>query len=232
QAVVEVAVDLDDLRAVHDCLCELAHGDLALRYEHGARDAGAGGVRRSRRRRVARRRAQNGLLAVRNCLGDGQGHAPVLERTGRVEALDLEMHRAACVFGKPRRGEERGAALAQGDRCPAVLDRQPVTVRGDEPRPGLVNGLGRGGAHSLVPSMRSTLLMLCTTSRSASAATVSDNAASVARWVTTTMRAPHRCPPSSTMPSWRTSAMLTSRLPNSAATADNTPGKSATFMLT
>ena len=202
QAVVEVAVDLDDLRAVHDRLRELAHRDLALRDQHRAGDAGAGRIRRGRRRRVARRRAQHGLLAAGHRFGDGHRHAAVLERARRVEPLDLEMHCAAGVFGQPRRWDQRGAALEQGDR--ASSRPRPAAGRGRRR-----SGRARAGerswagpcscssrkrliAHSLVPSMRSTLLTLCTTSRSASAATVSDSAASVAWWVTTTMRAPHR----------------------------------------
>jgi hypothetical protein len=49
QAVVEVAVNLNDFRAVHDRLRQLAHRNLALRYEHRAGHAGAGGVGRRRR---------------------------------------------------------------------------------------------------------------------------------------------------------------------------------------
>ena len=202
QAVVEVAVDLDDLRAVHDRLRELAHRNLALRHQHRTRDACPRRIRRGRRRCVARRRAQHGLLTPGHRLGDGHGHAAIFERARRVEPLDLQMNCAPGVFGQPRRRHQRGAALEQRDCGPAVLDRQPIAVGGDQSWPGLVNGLGRGRAHcssrkrliahSLVPSMRSTLLTLCTTSRSASAATVSDNAASVAWCVTTTMRAPHR----------------------------------------
>ena len=36
-------------------------------------------------------------------------------------------------------GQQRGAALEQGDRRPVVLDREPVAVGGDQPGPGLVN---------------------------------------------------------------------------------------------
>ena len=135
QAVVEVAVDLNDLGAVHDSLRQLAHRDLALRDQHRAGDAGAGGVRRGRRRGVAGRRAQHRLLTAGHRVGDGHRHAAVLERAGRVEALDLQMHRAADLFGQPRRRNQRRAALEQGDRRPVVADRQPVPVRLDQARP-------------------------------------------------------------------------------------------------
>jgi hypothetical protein len=84
QAVVEIAVNLDDLRTVHDGLRELAHRDLALRYEHRTGDACARRVGCGRRRRVAGRRAQHRLLTPGHRLGDGHGHAAVLERTGRI----------------------------------------------------------------------------------------------------------------------------------------------------
>ena len=60
-----------------------------------------------------------------SCLGDrdGGGHAAVLERAGRVVALDLEPDLGAGEAGEPLRVHQRGAALAQGDRrrCPAGM---------------------------------------------------------------------------------------------------------------
>ncbi len=46
EAVVEVALHLQQLRVVGDRLAELAHRDLALRYQHRGRDAGVGRVGR------------------------------------------------------------------------------------------------------------------------------------------------------------------------------------------
>src|SRR6476646_3943970 len=59
------------------------------------------------------------------------------------------MHCAPGVFRQARRCNQRGAALEQGDRRPIVLDRQPVAVRSDQPRPGLMDGLGKS-AHRVV----------------------------------------------------------------------------------
>ena len=53
QAVVEVAVDLQQGRAVGDRLAELAHRDLAIGHEDGARHAGLGRVRGRGGARVA-----------------------------------------------------------------------------------------------------------------------------------------------------------------------------------
>jgi hypothetical protein len=200
QAIVEIAVDLDDLGAVHNRLRQLAHRDLALRYQHRAGDTRAGGICGRRRRGVSRRCTQHGVLAAGQRVGDRHRHAPVLEGAGGVEALDLEMDGAAGPFGEPGRRDQRGTALEQGDGGPVVADRQPVAVRRDHSRPGLMGGRP-GSAHRPFPSNRSTLVTLCTTSRSASAWTVSDSAASVAVCVTTTTRAPTRRPSSSTMPS-------------------------------
>ena len=118
---------------------------------------GPRGVRRRRRRGVAGRRAQHGLLATGHRFGDRHRHAAVLERAGRVEALDLQMHCAAGVFGQPLGVDQRRTALQQGDRRPVVLDRQSVAVGGYQAGPRLVHRLRAGVAHSLVPSSRSTL---------------------------------------------------------------------------
>ena len=61
EAVVEVAADHDDLRAVHDGLGHLAGGDLALGDQHERLEAGLGGVGRHRGRGVAGRGADHGL---------------------------------------------------------------------------------------------------------------------------------------------------------------------------
>jgi hypothetical protein len=99
QAVVEVAIDLNDLRAVHDRLGKLAHRDLALRHQHRAGDARPRGIGSGRRRGVAGGRTEHGLLTAGDGLGHRHRHAAVFERTRRIETLDLQMHRAAGVFG-------------------------------------------------------------------------------------------------------------------------------------
>src|ERR1700744_1889186 len=101
------------------------------------------------------------------------------------------MDRATGHLGDPGRRDQRGAALEQGDRFPIVADREPVAVGSDEAGPGLVRGRLRwpGSVHRPSPSSRRTLATLSTASKSASAWTVSDSAASVAVCVTTTMRA-------------------------------------------
>ena len=87
EAVVEVAVDLEQARAVRDRLAQLAHRDLAVRDEHGARHAGRRRVGGRRRRRVARRGADHRPHVPARGRGDRDGHAAVLERTGGVHAL-------------------------------------------------------------------------------------------------------------------------------------------------
>ena len=123
QAVVEVAADHDHLGAVHDRLGELAGRDLALRHQHQRLDPGPGGVRRHRRGGVAGRGADHRLGALADGDGERDGHAAVLERAGRVVALDLEPDLARrCSSESHAAVDQRGAALAQGDRRGAVGD--------------------------------------------------------------------------------------------------------------
>ena len=109
EAVVEVALDLQQLGAVHERLGELAHRDLALRHEHGAGEPGAGGVGGGARAGVAGGGADDRLRALLDGLADRHRHAAVLERAGRVGALDLEVDVAAGAAGQLRRRQQRGA---------------------------------------------------------------------------------------------------------------------------
>ena len=140
EAVVEVALHLDDLRAVHHGLGEFAHCDLALGDEDRARDACAGCVRGGRGRGVPGGRAQHRGLPVVDGVAHGHRHPTVLERAGRVEALHLEVHLAPGDLGQVRCGDQRRATLEQGDHLPVVLDRQSVAVRLDQSRPCAVHG--------------------------------------------------------------------------------------------
>ena len=111
QAVIEIAVDLDDLGAVHDGLGELSHRDLALRDQHRAGDTGPRRIGGGRSRGVSGRCAQHGLLPAGDGLGHGHRHTAVLERPGRVESLDLDMHRASGLFRQSRCRNQRRATL-------------------------------------------------------------------------------------------------------------------------
>src|SRR5581483_11615382 len=91
ETVVEVAVDLEQPGTVYERLGELAERDLPLRYQHGTGQSGPGGVRGGGRARVTRTRADDRLVALLHGAGHGDGHPPVLERTGRVGTLDLEV---------------------------------------------------------------------------------------------------------------------------------------------
>ena len=126
QRLVEVAVDHDQPRPGRQRLGQLAARHLAGGEHHVARQPGC---RRVGRRRGAVLPVEAQTTAARAAADrsiDGQHHAAVLERAGRVRALELqvEAHRgraprpvaargpAACpprrgVIGNPRR---RGAA--------------------------------------------------------------------------------------------------------------------------
>ena len=180
QAVVEVAVDLQQRGAVRDRLAQLAHRDLAVRHQHRADHAGARGVGRGRRRRVAGRRADDGLGAAAGRRGHRGRHAAVLERPGRVHALDLDEHLGARALRERRRRDERRAALAERDDALLDVGGQAVGVLGDDAAP-LVG-------HQ-APSTRRTDTTRRTTSRPAMASTVLRSACSGAACVVMTRRA-------------------------------------------
>ena len=115
ERLVEVAAHLEHPGAVHEGLGQLAQGDVALGDEHHAGQAGPRRVGGRRGRGVARRRAHDRLGALLDRLGDGHGHAAVLERPGRVGALDLQPDLGADPLGEARRRQQRRAALEQGD---------------------------------------------------------------------------------------------------------------------
>ena len=67
--------------------------------------------------------------AVLQRLGDGHDHAAVLERAGRVHALELEVQLAhAQRGGHARRGDQRRVALVEGQQRRPVGDRQKFAV--------------------------------------------------------------------------------------------------------
>ena len=135
EAGVEVAADHDHPGAVQDRLRHLAGGDLALGDQHQRGEPGLRGVRRHRGRGVAGRGADDRLGAVVDGHRDGGGHAAVLERAGRVVALDLEPDLGAGQPGEPLGVDQRGAALAQRDRRRALGDLEQVAVLLDDAAP-------------------------------------------------------------------------------------------------
>ena len=53
----------------------------------------------------------------------------------QVSVVDLEEHLAARPLRQVRRGQQRRPTLTQSDDLPAGLDRHPVAVGLDHPRP-------------------------------------------------------------------------------------------------
>ena len=132
QRLVEVALERDHARAVHERLGHLALRDLALGDDHRAGDARARRVGRRARRRVARRGADHRLGAVAHGRRDRAGHAAVLERAGRVGALELQAHGRAHHLREHRRAQQRRRALLQADERVARLERQALAVALDQ----------------------------------------------------------------------------------------------------
>ena len=94
-------------------------------------------VRRGRGRRVAGRGADDRPGARLDGLGDRHDHAAVLERAGRVLALDLEVQvRGADRLPEPLGADERRGALAQRQRRRRVGHRQEAAVALHQPRSG------------------------------------------------------------------------------------------------
>ena len=135
QGLVEVAPDLEHPGAVDEGLGQLAEGDVAVGDEHGAGQAGPGGVGGGRGRGVARGGAHDRLRPLLHRLGDGHGHAPVLERAGRVGPSTLSYTSA------PTRSESRGAGsrgVPPSSRVTtgvAAVDRQELPVLLDDAAP-------------------------------------------------------------------------------------------------
>ena len=178
QALVEAAAHLDDLGAVHDGLRHLAGGDLAVRDEHDRGESALGRVGGHGGRGVAGRGAHDGLRALAERDRHRGGHAAVLERAGRVAALDLEEHVTADDARQPGRVHERRAALPQRDDGSLRGDREPLAVLLDDASPQM--------CHQNPPSTRITDDTSRTMSSPRSEATVADSAASSASWVTMT----------------------------------------------
>ena len=114
QRVVEVALQGDDPRPVHQSLGELADRDLPLRHDHRPAQAGARRVGRRAGRGVAGRGADHRLRPAPLGARDGDGHAAVLEGAGRVRPLELEVGAGADPLGEPRRLDQRRRALVRG----------------------------------------------------------------------------------------------------------------------
>ena len=133
-ALVEVAANLHDHGAVHHRLGQFAHGDLTFRDDHERGDTGTGGVGRRRRRGVAGGGADDGVAALFHRLGHRHGHAPVLERSGGVEAFvfDVDVHVLTEQAGNVLQADQRRVALAQADQRRVVVNRQMVTVTVDQ----------------------------------------------------------------------------------------------------
>ena len=85
----------------HQRLEQLADRDLALRQDDDDLHPGRRAVGRRRGRRVAGRGADDRARAGLDRLGDGDDHAAVLERAGRVLALDLEVQVRAGRAPRP-----------------------------------------------------------------------------------------------------------------------------------
>ena len=176
---IEVRVDLDQLRAVHERLRELAQRDLPLGDEHGALDPGFRRVRGRARARVPRRRADHGLRAFLHRFRDRDRHPAVLEGSRRVRPFVLEIHVCTHALGQALGVDQRRAALTERDDRRRLRHGQAVAVLSDDPAP----EVRAVGAHVSPPSTRITLVIFVTSGRSRSTPSVACRSRSSARCV-------------------------------------------------
>ena len=128
ERLVEVAADLQHLRAVDDGLGQFALGDLALGDQDDAVHAGLAGVGRGRGRRIAGRSADDGLGAVGLGLGDRHRHAAVLERTRGIESLELQPDVRAETLRESLGVEQRRVPFLQRDDLVDAVEVEPLRV--------------------------------------------------------------------------------------------------------
>ena len=147
ERLVEVAVDRHDSCPGDQRLEQLADGDLALGQDDDDLHAGGRTVGGRRRGRVAGRGAHDRPGTGLGGLGHGEHHAAVLERSGRVLALDLQVEiRQADGGAQPVGSHERGRPFAEGQRRRRLGDRQEPSIAVHQPRP---TGRGaEGGGHA------------------------------------------------------------------------------------
>ena len=192
QRLVEVAPHLQDPGPVDQGLRQLPERDMTLGDQHRAGEAGPGGERGGRCRGVAGGRAYHRLGPFLGSLGDGHGHATVLERPGGVGPLDLEQDARPDPRRQPGSGKQRRPPLQQRDHRGGVGHWQVVAVLLDDPLPPGTAPLARRGrpaGHSSSPTMRMTPPIRPTVSSWASSARVSRMSPSRAEWVTKRRRA-------------------------------------------
>ncbi len=123
--VLERSVDLTHVRAHGARLGDLAASDGAARGEDDRAHSCSRRIRGRRRSRVPRGSAHDAGCAALDRARDGDRHAAVLERAGRVRALPLEPQLDAKALREPGRLQERRVSLAEGDHSP----RSAITGR-------------------------------------------------------------------------------------------------------
>ncbi len=153
---VERPVDRHDPGAGGDGLEELAGGDPALRQDDHDLEPGGRAVRRRRGGGIARGGADDRPGAGLEGSRDGDDHPPVLERAGRVLALDLGVEVVESQLGaQAGEPDERGEPLAERECRRGVGERQEPPVALRQRGPGGVRGRPRKGTHRRIVRVRS-----------------------------------------------------------------------------
>src|SRR5579875_748717 len=156
QSSVEIATYLQHTRPVNQRLRQLAEGDETVGYQHRAGEAGPAGVGGRRRRSVARAPAHHRPGALFHRLGNGDGHAPVLEGAGGIGAFHLQPHPCPHPLGEVWGRQQGRAPLLQGDHRGAVVygEEGPVFLDDTAPAPPPLTGArGHGPTTRISPPM-------------------------------------------------------------------------------
>src|SRR6185503_10767693 len=125
---VEVALNLQHLRAVVQCLRELCMTYLATRNDDGARQIGARGISRETRRRVSSARTGDEPRAEFARLRHGHSHSRIFKRSGGIAALVLESQlRQATIICRSWRFVERSVSFTQRHDLRIFCKRQELS---------------------------------------------------------------------------------------------------------
>jgi len=135
QRFVEIAVDGDDFRAVHDRLGQFAHGDFAVGYDDDGPQSGHSGICGGRGRGIPGGGADNAGAAFFHRFGHRHHHPPVFERTGGVQPFKLQIQFDAQLLGQTLGRIQRRIAFKQREPGRPVGNRQKFRKRLDNSSP-------------------------------------------------------------------------------------------------
>jgi hypothetical protein len=128
QGVVKISPNGNDSRSIDIGLDHLASGDTSRRKKDGALHSGTCGIGGGGSGGIAGGGAEDGMGTLLGGLGDRHGHAPILERAGRIQSLVFDIDLTAGDRTQFGRMNQRCGTLAQRDDGRGIGDRQELSV--------------------------------------------------------------------------------------------------------